>query len=236
MNWVLVVEDDAVIAQAIRRVLVGKGFGVVTAASAFEAAEVLQTRPFAVILLDLRLDSDYSFDFARDALGQHRIPVIFVTGSDDVVDKVVAFELGAYDYIVKPFEERELVARVRAVIRRTDAPGVGRARTPAQIYRVDRYRVDFKRRIVTDEQDEIVSLTRFEFHLLKLLVTREGALLTRDQISLAVNRRPHNPLDRTIDVIVAKLRNKLGNYLIETVRGEGYRMAVDVVLEESEAA
>jgi two-component system OmpR family response regulator len=236
MNWLLIVEDDVAIAQAMKRVLAGKGFGIVTATSVPDASELLQTRPFALILLDLRLDTEFTFDFARDVLGQHRIPVIFVTGSDDVVDKVVAFELGAYDYIVKPFDERELVARVRAVIRRSDTPGIGQVRTPPQIYRVDRYQIDLKRRSVIDEDGEVVSLTRFEFQLLKLLVTREGALLTRDQISLAVNRRPHNPLDRTIDVIVAKLRNKLGNHLIETVRGEGYRLAVDVALEDGAAA
>lgn len=193
-----------------------------------EARELVSTRPFSVVLLDLQLHNDYAFDLARDLIGQHSLPVIFVSASDDVLDKVVALELGAFDYVVKPFDDRELIARIRTALR--FCTGTEDAQQVQQVYQVGSYRIDLLKHSVTDLDGAEISLSRFEFQLLRILVVRNGHLVTRDQISLNVNRRPHNPLDRTIDVVVAKLRSKLDAEIIETVRGEGYRLGVVATL------
>lgn len=228
MKWILLVEDDLAVARSISRVLEARKFGVVIGQSIEEARELVSTRPFSVVLLDLQLQNDYAFDLARDLIGHHTLPVIFVSASDDVLDKVVALELGAFDYIVKPFDDRELIARIRTALRfcastEDSQPG-------QQIYQIGSFRVDLLKRAVTEADGTEVGLSRFEFQLLKILVVRNGHLVTRDQISLKVNRRPHNPLDRTIDVVVAKLRSKLDASIIETVRGEGYRLGVVATL------
>lgn len=228
MTWILVVEDDPPMANLLRRTLVQEGYGVVCASSPFEAQELLDTRPFRLMLLDLKLGDGKSFQLGKDVADKHSISVVFVSGSDDVTDKVVALELGAEDYVVKPFDEKELLARIRVVLRRqqqSSAPSVG---GKIEVYLFDRFELNPKTQILTDADGTAIPLSRFEYQLLKLLLSRGYEPITREQISLQINRRPHVPTDRTIDVVVAKLRRKLGSDVIETVRGEGYRMGIDV--------
>lgn len=223
MSWILVVDDERAVGHAIKRYLQSEGFEPIVVQSLRDARPVLQVRPISLILLDLRIGNRKSFDFARSVEGRYGIPVIFVTGSDELADKVKAFDLGAYDYVTKPFEKDELIARVRAVLKRTEQPGAAARAEQELVFRISDRVYDFERWSV----DPAVKLTRFEFRLMKLLALNRGAPVTREQISLAVNRRSHHPADRTIDVIVSKLRSKIGTELIQTIRGEGYSLGVE---------
>jgi len=223
MAWILIVDDEPSIARAMRRSLVQEGLEAIIANDLDAARSVLQVRQVSLILLDLRLGNQKSFDFAREISEESGTPIMFVTGSDDVVDKVIAFEIGAHDYITKPFDSAELVARVRGLVRRSRlAHAIGEARK-GDCFRIGEYAFDFARSIVQPE----VKLTRFELQLLRLLAHNQGSAVTREQISLAINRRAHHPNDRTIDVMVSKLRGKLGAQFVRTVRGEGYTLGVD---------
>lgn len=223
MSWILIVDDEPAVARALKRTLQREGLEPIVVNDLREALSVLQVRPIALILLDLRIGNRKSFDFAREVSEEFETPIMFVTGSEETLDKVIAFEIGAYDYITKPFEDAELVARVRSILRRTDRKGVNNPANSAQVFDLGDWRVDFRRWHIEPD----IKLTRFEFRLLKLLVHNQGVPVTRDQISLAINRRAHHPTDRTIDVIVSKLRVKLGAELIETIRGEGYSLGVE---------
>lgn len=229
MTWILVVEDDPPMANLLRRTLVQEGYGVVCAASPFEARQLMDTRPFRLMLLDLKLGDGKSFQLGKDVASNQSISVVFVSGSDDVTDKVVALELGAEDYVVKPFDDKELLARIRVVLRRQEQSRPASASRKVEVFRFSCFELNPKTQILIDSDKSVIPLSRFEYQLLKLLLSRGYEPITREQISLQVNRRPHVPTDRTIDVIVAKLRAKLGSDVIETVRGEGYRMGVDVV-------
>lgn len=233
MTWILVVEDDPPAANLLRRILVSEGYGVVCASSPFEAKQLLDTRPFRLMLLDLKLADGKSFQLGKDVASEHSMSVIFVSGSNDVTDKVVALELGAEDYVVKPFDDKELLARIRVVLRRQQESGLPLRGGKSEIYKFDRFELNPKLQTLSDADGTIIPLSRFEYQLLKLLLSRGYEPITREQISLQINRRPHVPTDRTIDVIVAKLRRKLGSAVIETVRGEGYRMGIDVTQASS---
>jgi len=228
MAWILVVEDEPVFREMLRRKLVREGYGVVCAGTSFEAKNLLDTRPFKIVLLDLSLGYEKSFQLARELSGRADLGVIFVSGSDEVTDKVAALELGAEDYIVKPFDDKELLARIRSVLRRIHLRSPSGESGALQCYGFGSFVLDGRTKRLSDTSGNDLQLTRFEFRLLKLLVSRGYEPVTREQISLYVNRRPHLPNDRTIDVTVAKLRKKLGAHIIETVRGEGYRMGVAV--------
>ena len=223
MAWILVVDDEPAVGRAIKRYLQSEGFEPVVVQSLRDARSVLQVRPINLVLLDLRIGNRKSFDFARIIEDRYDTPVIFVTGSDELADKVTAFDLGAYDYVTKPFEIGELLARVRSVLRRTEQSGAATNAERESRFRIGERVYDFKRWTV----DPPMKLTRFEFRLMKLLALSQGAPVTREQISLAINRRSHHPADRTIDVIVSKLRTKIGSSLIQTIRGEGYALGVE---------
>lgn len=230
MTWLLLVEDEPVFSRMLRRTLVTEGYGVVCAANSFEAKNLLDTRPFKIVLLDLRLGYEKSFHLARELSGRTDLGIIFVSGSDDVTDKVVALELGAEDYIVKPFDVKELLARIRSVLRRMRFRSPSGESGALQCYVFESFVLDSRTQRFFDKTGNDLQLSRFEFRLLQLLVSRGYEPVTREQISLHINRRPHMPNDRTIDVTVAKLRKKIGPHIIETVRGEGYRMGVAVEL------
>jgi len=215
---VLVVEDDDSIAEPLAKGLGREGFDVERVATG-EAA--LAAGPVDLVLLDLGLPDVDGYEVCRRLRAVSDVPIIVITARGDEVDRVVGLELGADDYVVKPFGFRELVARMRAVTRRTE----GRS-APAEHRRVGPLEVDLRSRRVTVDGDEVV-LTRKEFDLLALLTEDPGATRTRDEIMEAVWDAHWYGPTKTLDVHVAGLRRKLGDPgLIETVRGVGFRMAV----------
>jgi DNA-binding response OmpR family regulator len=221
---ILVVEDDDSIGDPLAAGLEREGFEVRRARAASEA---LAAAPADLVLLDLGLPDGDGFDVCRTLRQRSAVPIIVVTARGEEVDRVVGLELGADDYVVKPFGHRELVARIRAVLRRAGSPGSSSTdapREPEPVVQVGDLELDRRSRRVS-MAGEAVTLTRKEYDLLALLAEDPGAVRTREEI-LAKVWDPHwyGPT-KTLDVHVASLRRKLGDStLVETVRGVGFRL------------
>jgi DNA-binding response OmpR family regulator len=217
---VLLVEDDDTIAVPLERGLAREGFRVDRHATGGGALDSVRTggEP-AVILLDLGLPDMDGFDLCRELRQLTDVPVIVVTARGDEVDRVVGLELGADDYVVKPFSLRELVARIRAVSRRSSGvPAAPSSSDDARLV-VDRR----TREVTVDGRD--VALTPKEFDLLALLAEDPGAVCSRQRILDEVWDPHWYGPTKTLDVHVSSLRRKLGDHaLVETIRGVGYRL------------
>jgi two-component system, OmpR family, response regulator RegX3 len=211
----LVVEDEDPIAEPLVAGLRREGFEVTRAASGGEA---LEAPPADLVLLDLRLPDMDGFDVCRELRARSGVPIIMVTARGEEVDRVVGLELGADDYVVKPFGLRELVARIRAVMRRSDGrPGGGSLRVGPLV-------VDRRARRASLEGEEL-PLTAKEFDLLALLASEPGAVVERERVLREVWQTTWYGSSKTVDVHVASLRRKLGDPgWIETVRGVGLRL------------
>jgi DNA-binding response OmpR family regulator len=213
---ILVVEDDDAIAAPLAEGLRREGFAVSRVAT---GAAALAAPPADLVLLDLRLPDLDGTEVCRQLRARSDVPIIVVTAKGEEVDRVVGLELGADDYVVKPFGFRELLARIRAVLRRSNrATGDG-------TYRAGALEVDLRaRRVLLDGAE--VSLTPKEFDLLALLASDPGAVVGRERILREVWQTEWFGPTKTIDVHVASLRKKLGDpRWIETVRGVGHRLA-----------
>jgi two-component system, OmpR family, response regulator RegX3 len=212
----LLVEDDDSIAEPLAAGLLREGFTVTRAAT---GAEALAAGEADLVLLDLRLPDIDGFTVCRELRTRSDVPIIVVSARGEEIDRVVGLELGADDYVVKPFGLRELVARIRAVTRRTDG-----SRTSAERVVVGALVVDFRAHRVTLAGDE-VPLTSKEFDLLALLAREAGAVVDRERILRDVWQTTWYGSSKTIDVHVAAIRRKLGDPgWIETVRGVGLRL------------
>ena len=231
---ILVVDDDPKMRKLLRACLEADGFGVVEARDCASAHTEMQAAPISLVTLDLNLGMDNGFDLAREITRDHHVPIIMVTGRSDVIDRVVGLEIGADDYIVKPFHPREMVARVRTVLRRA-----GRAaETPlpeadAVTYEFDGMQADPSRLELRDRDGALVELTGGDFRLLSVFLDAPGRVLSRDMILDRLHGRDWSPYDRSIDNQVARLRKKIevdpaNPRLIKTVRGVGYTMAAPV--------
>ncbi|MBP2303186.1 two-component system torCAD operon response regulator TorR [Azospirillum picis] len=200
-----------------------EGYRVSTASDAKSLRLLLAREKVDLVLLDIRLPDQDGLSLIRDLRAESNLPVIFVTGRDDEIDRVVGLELGADDYVTKPFSPRELLARVRTVLRRSsDSSRVGQQRQFAG------WTVDLTQRSLTSPRGEEVRLTRGEFDLLAALLRHPGQVLSRDVLLDAVSHRDVGPNDRTVDVLVARLRRKIevdpaDPQLIVTEHGIGYR-------------
>ncbi|HMQ26671.1 MAG TPA: response regulator transcription factor [Acidimicrobiales bacterium] len=217
----LLVEDDDAIADPLAKGLAREGFEVDRVGT---GAAALAADPADLGLLDLGLPDLDGFEVCRRLRSESEVPIIVITARGDEVDRVVGLELGADDYVVKPFGFRELVARIRAVSRRTAARGDDDA---DPVLRSGPIEVDTRTRRVTVGGAE-VDLTRKEFDLLALLARDPGATRTRDEILEEVWDAHWYGPTKTLDVHVASLRKKLGDpTLIETVRGVGFRLGTE---------
>jgi DNA-binding response OmpR family regulator len=215
---VLLVEDDDAIAEPLVRGLTREGFATTRVATGAEALEVADAE---LVLLDLGLPDIDGYGVCRRLRSRGDVPIIVITARGDEVDRVIGLELGADDYLVKPFGFRELVARIRAVTRRS--AGARSATAPDQLRHGD-LEVDLRSHRVTMAGEEI-ALTRKEFDLLALLAADPGATRTRDEILESVWDAHWYGPTKTLDVHIASLRKKLGDpTLIETVRGVGFRL------------
>jgi two-component system, OmpR family, response regulator len=224
---ILVVDDDAKVRTLLRRCFEGEGFAVSEAKNGAELRAVLARQRVTLITLDLSLGKENGLDLAREIRNDHNIPIIMLTGKGDTIDRVVGLELGADDYIAKPFALRELVARVRAVLRRTAAPGPSGT---GHQYRFEGWIFDVDQRSLKRESGEEQNLTTSEFNLLEAFVKRPHRILSRDDIMDLLKGHDWSPLDRSIDNLIARLRKKVERdpeqpRLIKTVRGVGYTFA-----------
>ncbi|MFE0500035.1 winged helix-turn-helix domain-containing protein [Lysobacter soli] len=226
---VLLVEDDPQVAGLVARYLDNHGFRCSSAADSSQMDVALRAEPIDLILLDLGLPDEDGLMALRRL--DRRIPVIIVTGRGESVDRVVGLELGADDYVTKPFEFRELLARIRSVLRRTQPAET--ALQSAPMLRFDGLALDVRARAVLDREGRPVTLTGTEFELLSALAKRPGQVLTRDQLMNHLHGRDAGPFDRAIDVHIGRLRRKLERdpampQLIQSSRGIGYRLSATV--------
>ena len=213
----LVVEDDPTISEPLVSGLAREGFEVVLAVT---GAEALGAEPVELVLLDLGLPDLDGRVVCQELRERSSVPIIVVSARGDEIDRVMLLELGADDYVVKPFGFRELVARIRAVSRRTDSPSTA----PAELTTWGGLVIDRRTRNVVVGGDA-VSLTPKEYELLTELASDPGAIFTREHLMEHVWDEHWWGSTKTLDVHVASLRKKLGPELIETIRGVGFRLS-----------
>jgi len=228
----LIVEDDPEISRLVADFMRREGFEVACAADGKEMDAVLQRLRPDILILDLMLPGEDGLSICRRMRAADSIPILMLTAKSDEVDRVVGLEMGADDYLVKPFGPRELLARVRAILRRSN----GTQAAPAlRRYAFDRFIVDLDSRNVelTDVDSSPPQLTSAEFDLLGCFVLRPRRELTRDQILDWTRGRSAEPFDRTVDMLISRLRKKLDaaspeSNLITTVRNGGYLFTATV--------
>jgi DNA-binding response OmpR family regulator len=225
MSRILVVDDEPHITDVVSAYLVRDGHEVATATDGDAAYELARSTRPDLIVLDVGLPGRSGFDVVRDLrAGGVDSAVIMLTARDELIDRVAGLELGADDYVTKPFEPRELLARIGAVLRRkSDTPPIGETRSFLDL------RIDLAAREVTRDGQPI-GLTRVEFDLLATLTERPGVVLGRGQLGERIYGETFEAEDRTVDSHVKNLRRKLGpppagGDYVETVRGVGYRAA-----------
>jgi two-component system response regulator RegX3 len=222
---VLLVEDEASITEPLAEALEREGFETKVAATAGEALELAGRLDPDLVLLDVMLPDGSGFDVCRELRLRSRVPIIMLTARGEEADRVVGLELGADDYIVKPFSAREVAARIRAVLRRSDAP----AEAEEKPIELGELRLDPARREVTKD-GEVLELSRKEFELLQLLMRSAGSVVTRERAIDEVWDTNWFGSTKTLDVHVSGLRKKLGDdssepRFLHTVRGVGFRFS-----------
>jgi DNA-binding response OmpR family regulator len=232
---ILIVDDDVRLCRALARYFVREGYTVRTANSGGEMREKLAVQTPSLIVLDLMLPDEDGFSLARELRARTDIAIVILTGKSDTVDKVVGLELGADDYVTKPFDERELLARVRSVLRRAAADRGGARSAGGRRACFAGWTLDLGSYELTSPAGEPVGLTSHEFQLLAAFVDHPRRVLTREAILDLVAGRDWSPDDRSVDVLVGKLRRKIEDdprnpRLIETVRGVGYKLSARVDL------
>jgi two-component system phosphate regulon response regulator OmpR len=233
---ILVADDDPEIRKLLARYIESQGFRVALAANCAELRERLATSQIDLIVLDVMLPDGSGLEVCRDLRAERsRIPIILLTALKEDVDRIVGLEIGADDYLGKPFNPRELIARVRAVLRR-GVETLAQA-AEAKLYRFEGFTADPQTRRVIDAEGGDVTLTGAEFDLLKIFLDRPGRVLSRDQLLDLTRGREADPLDRSIDVLVSRLRRKLASggtsQLFKTVRNGGYQLATKVEVQDA---
>lgn len=233
---ILVVDDEAEVRALLRTGLEAEGYKVLEAESGAGLMGLLESEPIDLITLDLRLSGEDGFTLAREVRAKHNVPIVMISGKGDMIDRVVGLELGADDYIAKPFHMREVLARVRAVLRRYAPPEPAQphdAPDKSPRYVFEGWTLDLGRRELKTPQGEPCELTTAELNLLAALVQRPGRVLSRNDLMDLLKGQDWSPLDRSIDGLIARLRKKVerGNetpQLVKTVRGVGYVFAGEV--------
>lgn len=219
---ILLVEDDPSISDPLVRGLEREGFSMVLADSGEVALADHPISDFSLVLLDVGLPGIDGFEVCRRIRVQSAVPIIFLTAHGEEIDKVLGFELGADDYVVKPFGIRELAARIRAVARRSTTTGLS---LQAEVRNFSDIELDLRAHTARLHGEDL-TLTKKEFELLELLSSDIGATFTREQILRDVWDEHWFGSSKTLDVHISSLRKKLGNPdVIETVRGIGFRIA-----------
>ncbi len=221
---ILIVEDEAAISMPLRDRLESEGYDVSVAGDGLQGFEKARSGEWDLILLDLMLPGKDGLELCRDLRGKGiHTPVLMITARDQTVDKVLGLKMGADDYLTKPFEMMELLARVEAMLRRAPSHRAG-----ATVYPIGDYALDLRRQHLMRE-GVVTELSTQEFKLLKYLYEHRGEVLDRDELLDAVWGYDQVPYTRTVDVHIAWLRQKLGDSksqsLIVTIRGRGYKYA-----------
>ncbi len=236
---VLVVDDDEEIRTLLGRYLTTQGFRVSLAASLGQLRTRLEGGRPDLIVLDVMLPDGSGVDFCRDVRATSSVPIILLTALKEDVDRIIGLEIGADDYIGKPFNPRELAARIRAVLRRAGEPARETPSSAGRLYRFAGFVVDVDARRIADASDEELPFTAAEFDLLLAFLERPGRVLSRQQILEITRGRDLGAFDRSVDVLVSRVRRKLGDagtfQILKTLRHGGYQFTARVETEGGEA-
>lgn len=230
---ILIVDDDREIRELLARFLERNRFRVTAARDARDARRAWPHANFHLVVLDLMLPGESGLEFARWMRSQSDVPIIMLTAMGEETDRIVGLELGADDYLAKPFNPRELLARIRAVLRRAGEPAPRRETAGAVALSFAGWTLEPARRRLLNPDGVEVALTGGEYDLLLALIERANRVLTRDMLLDLLRGRQAGPFDRAIDVAISRLRRKLDDdghhaQLIKTVRGGGYVLATSV--------
>jgi two-component system OmpR family response regulator len=230
---ILVVDDDREIRELLARFLERQSFRATAVRDAREARRIWPNGHFQLIVLDLMLPGESGLDLARWLRSQSEVPIVMLTAMGEETDRIIGLELGADDYMPKPFNPRELLARIRAVLRRAGEASERRADSPLRTIEFGGWKLEPARRRLLNPEGVEVPLTGGEYDLLMALIDRANRVLTRDLLLDLLRGRQAGPFDRAIDVAVSRLRRKLEDdgrnaRLIKTVRGGGYVLAAEV--------
>ncbi|MBY4677065.1 response regulator [Marinobacterium arenosum] len=235
---IIVVDDDLEIRELLTRYLENNRFQVTALERGEALIQLLQQGQSAdLVVLDIMLPGADGFEICRQLRTFSQVPVIMLTANSDEMDRVVGLELGADDYLAKPFNPRELLARIRAILRRTEAAPPSGSEGARRYCRFAGFELDTANRRLRDADGAIVSLSGADYNLLTLFLGRVGEILSRELIAEQTRGRDNLPMDRFVDVHVSRLRQRLGDdarrpTLIKTVRGKGY--VLTSTLEQSD--
>jgi DNA-binding response OmpR family regulator len=230
-SHIVVVDDEPEICEMLAEYLGHSGFAVSTAEDGEAMRRILEERPADLVILDINMPGEDGLSLARYLRAHVRIGIIMLTAAGEIVDRIVGLEMGADDYLAKPVDMRELLARVRAVLRRISAggppAGATQAGPPTHRIRFGPCQLDLDAHKLYDHDGEEVAITSMEFDLLKAFAEHPNRVLSRDQLLDLAHNKDWEPFDRSIDIRIARLRRKIEAdpakpQVIKTVRGAGY--------------
>ena len=227
---ILVVDDDAELRTLLKNYLGEQGFVVAAVPDGEAMRRELAGAGFDLVILDLMLPGEDGLSLCRDLRARSRIPILMLTARGDELDRIIGLEMGADDYLPKPFHPRELLARIRSILRRVQELA---GEAPARALRFAGWTLDIGLRHLVGEDGVAVSLSTGEFRLLQALVENANRTMSRDRLMDVLSGREAGPFDRSVDVMISRLRRRLGDdgrepEIIKTVRNEGYVLTAKV--------
>jgi len=230
---ILIVDDDEDIRKLLEEYLRKNGFDAQAVADGAAMREALVAKPASLVVLDLMLPGEDGLSLCRQLRARSQVPVLMLTAKGDPVDRIIGLEMGADDYLAKPFDPRELLARIRSILRRAKALPADTEINVPESFSFSGWRLDTRERNLRAPDGVVVPLSGAEYRLLLIFLQNPNAVLSRDQLSNFTFGHDADPLDRTIDMQVSRLRERLRDEarepaIIKTVRGKGYVLAVRV--------
>jgi DNA-binding response OmpR family regulator len=236
-DHIVIVDDDELLRGRLAAYLTSEGFRVSSADSAGTFRSIMRRERIDLVLVDIGMPGENGLSLTRFLREQSDIGVVILTGKGDPIDRAIGLEVGADDYIAKPFHLRELLARVRSVLRRTRSRS-DRDAGAAPVVRFAGWRLDLAKRTLTSPQGKAVPLTTAEYQLLEAFVANPNQVLGRDRLLQLVAGRKWQPYDRTVDQHISRVRRKLEQdpnqpELIKSIRGQGYLFAAQIERERS---
>lgn len=230
---ILLVDDEATLREPLAEYLIKQGYKVQQASDASVARALLNAYDFDIILLDIMMPGEDGLSLCRFVTDKTNIPVIFISAKTEETERIIGLELGADDYITKPFSPRELVARIKVVLRRTEKGGARQIENTDGAYQFSGWTLKCDKRSLIDAEGVNVSLSTGEYQMLLALVSRAGKVLNRDQLLDITQGREAHAFDRAVDNQISRLRRKIETdpknpEIIKTVWGGGYMLAGEV--------
>ncbi|MET3136140.1 two-component system OmpR family response regulator [Undibacterium sp. GrIS 1.2] len=233
---ILIVDDDRDIRSLLADYLDGHGYSTLMAADGNAMWAALDSNQVDLVVLDLNLPGDDGLTLCRNLRAKSMMPVIMLTARSEPLDRILGLEMGADDYLPKPFEPRELLARIRSVLRRTQSMTLGSNGEQVQRLKFSDWTLDLTARHLVSPEGMVIALSGAEFRMLNIFLDHPNRILNRDQLLNMTHGRDADPFDRSIDIQISRLRQKLREdarspQIIKTVRNGGYVLSVNVTME-----